>query len=654
MQLGVCYYPEHWPESRWESDAAHMHEIGIRYVRIGEFSWSRIEPDPGRYDWRWLDKAVEILAAAGLKIILGTPTATPPKWLHDQMPDMVAIDEKGNPRNFGSRRHYCFSHTGYRAAAVKIAEAMVKRYGNHPAIAAWQIDNEYGCHDTILSYSNAAANGFRQWLQDKYGDIGKLNTAWGTVFWSMEYRSFDEIDPPLLTVTEPQPSHVLDYRRFASNQVAIFNRLQTDIVRKHAPNADIMHNFMGFFTEFDHHKVSKDIDVAGWDSYPLGFLEQFFFSDEEKSKYGRTSHPDIAAFHHDLYRGCTEKERWWVAEQQPGPVNWARYNPAPLPGMVRLWTLEAMAHGAELVSYFRWRQAPFAQEQMHSGLLRPDGSEDTAAGEARQVAKEIMALPDAQTEQAPVALMFDYESVWATQIQPQGQNYNGLELTFRCYEALRRLGLNVDIISKERDFDGYKIMVIPNLLLIDEAMATRLGQFSGEIIFGPRSGSKTSDLQIPDNLPPGPLRSILPIKVNRVESLRPGLESEGKTVDGQEFRISRWLEHLEIDDQVQTVAQLSDGRPVAVCRAKITYLAAWPDSSLWRNLIESAARKVGIPVQKLPEGLAFRKFGQLCFACNYGPQSINLAEYFESAESFNFKLGGPQIGTAQVAIWEAA
>jgi beta-galactosidase len=154
--------------------------------------------------------------------------------------------------------------------------------------------------------------------------------------------------------------------------VVRFNRRQCDILRAHSPGRDVVHNFMGFFTEFDHHAVGCDLDVASWDSYPLGFLEQFWFSDDEKNAYFRQGHPDIAAFHHDLYRGCTHGGRWSVMEQQPGPVNWARYNPAPLPGMVRLWTIEAMAHGAEMVSYFRWRQVPFAQEQMHAGLLRPD------------------------------------------------------------------------------------------------------------------------------------------------------------------------------------------------------------------------------------------------------------------------------------------
>ena len=231
MKLGCCYYPEHWPEDMWAEDAARMVDIGLSQVRIGEFAWSRIEPQPGQYDWDWLDRAIATLGDAGLEIILGTPTATPPKWLVDSMPDMVAIDAHGNPRGFGSRRHYCFSHAGYREECERIVKLMAERYGRHPAIKAWQTDNEFGCHDTVVSYSEAAAQAFRRWLADTYQNVDAMNTAWGNVFWSMEYLDFDAVDPPNLTVTEPNPAHVLDYRRFASDEVVTFNRLQADIIR---------------------------------------------------------------------------------------------------------------------------------------------------------------------------------------------------------------------------------------------------------------------------------------------------------------------------------------------------------------------------------------------------------------------------------------
>ncbi len=652
MQLGVCYYPEHWPREYWATDAARMADIGIARVRIGEFAWSRIEPEPGRYDWAWLDAAIETLAAAGLKIILGTPTATPPKWLVDQMPDMLAVDAHGNPRNFGSRRHYCFSHAEYRTQSARIVTALVQRYGAHPAITAWQTDNEYGCHDTVVSYSGAAAAAFRIWLCGKYGDIGALNRAWGTVFWSMEYRSFDEVDPPHQTVTEAHPSHTLDYRRFASDEVVSYNRAQVDIIRTHASSADIMHNFMGFFTEFDHHAVGADIDVAGWDSYPLGFLEQFFFTEAEKTEYARTGHPSIAAFHHDLYRSCTKDGRWWVAEQQPGPVNWARYNPAPAPGMVRLWTLEAMAHGAELVSYFRWRQAPFAQEQMHTGLLRPDSSEDIGASEARQVALDIKTIGDThKTRQASVALLFDYESIWAIQIQPQGASYNALELVYRFYCALRRRGLDVDIVSRHHTLDGYQIAAIPCLSVLDDDTARRLKTFDGQIILGPRSGSKTPDFQIPDALAPGALQSLIPVKIVRAESLRPSLGQSGTLPSGAQFRAERWLEHAEFASDVDVIAQLESGMPAALRHERAVYLTVWPDAALLDYVMGDACALAGLPAENLPEGLVCRRLGNLRFAFNYGAAPIDLSDYLAGAEAFEYVLNNAHIAAADVAVW---
>ncbi|QLC25369.1 beta-galactosidase [Parasphingopyxis algicola] len=644
LQLGVCYYPEHWPEDLWGEDARRMAELGIDRVRIGEFAWSRIEPEPGRYDWNWLDRAIATLAGEGLGIILGTPTATPPKWLVDRMPDMLALDVEDRPRGFGSRRHYCFSHEGYRAECARIVAALAERYGENPAIAAWQTDNEYGCHNTTLSYSGSAAAAFRLWLAEKYGDVDALNRAWGTVFWSQDYRSFDAVNLPNLTVTEPNPAHVLDFRRFSSDQVASFNRLQADILREHSPGRDIVHNFMGFYTEFDHHAVGRDLDVATWDSYPLGFLEQFpFFPEEEKQRYARQGHPDVAAFHHDLYRGCSGG-RWWVMEQQPGPVNWARFNPAPLPGMVRLWNLEALAHGAELVSYFRWRQAPFAQEQMHSGLLRPDSSEDVAFAETIMVAEETRALPGPDAgRRAPVALLFSYEAQWLFDTQPQGRSFRYIELAFALYSALRRLGLDIDIVAPDADLSGYRMAVAPSLPILRAAIIDTLAAFDGPLLIGPRSGSKTADFQIPAELPPGPLQSLLPLKVVRVESLRDGLVEEGG-----DFSIARWIEHVETDLDAEFSA---GGRGIVLQQDLRRYLAGWPDDRLLASVLGRMAAEAGLETLALPADLRVRRHGDHVFAFNHGPDTIALADHVPDAGADGFLIGSAELPPAGVAVW---
>ncbi|HZG09493.1 MAG TPA: beta-galactosidase [Allosphingosinicella sp.] len=641
MKLGVCYYPEQWPESLWVDDARRMRAMGLSRVRIGEFAWLRLEPEPGRFDWVWLDRAIAILHEAGLDVVLGTPTATPPKWLVDAKPDILAWDEGGRPRRFGSRRHYCFSSAAYRKEAARICSAVCERYGRHPAVVAWQTDNEYGCHDTILSYSPGAAVAFRRWLAARYTSVDALNAAWGNAFWSQEYRSFGEVDPPNLTVTEANPAHRLDYQRFASDEVVSFNRMQTQIIRRHSPGRDLVHNFMGFFTGFDHFAVAADLDVATWDSYPLGFLDQGWDDAATKLLYLRQGHPDFAAFHHDLYRGCG-RGRMWVLEQQPGPVNWAPNNPAPLPGMVRLWTLEACAHGAELVSYFRWRQAPFGQEQMHAGLLRPDNSDGPAAAEVAAVAAELRRLPDAKPRPAPVALLFSYEAQWMLGIQPQGEAFGPLRLAFEFYTAVRALGLDVDILPPDADLTGYQLVIAPSLPVIDDKLAAG----PAHMLFGPRSGSKTREFQIPADLPPGPLQQRLPLRVTAVESLRPGYS---ETVPGSGGSVINWLEHVET--ALAPRLSTAGGRGLWYQSGRTHYLAGWPNAALLLEIVAALADECGLAVRPLPEGLRLRRHGDVQFAFNYAPHEVDLGDLVP--EGTTLLLGSRKLPAAGVAAWPA-
>lgn len=235
--LGVCYYPEHWPEAIWAEDAQRMRALGLSTVRIGEFAWSRLEPVPGNYDFAWFDRAIDILGEAGLRVVIGTPTATPPKWLVDRDPAMLPVDPRtGRVRGFGSRRHYDFSSEAYRLEAVRITTALARRYGTNRHVAGWQTDNELCCHDTAPSGSDAARDAFRRWCAARYTTIETLNAAWGNVFWSMEYRDFDEIELPILTVTETSPAHRLAWRRFSSDQVIAWHQAMVDAIRAHAKN----------------------------------------------------------------------------------------------------------------------------------------------------------------------------------------------------------------------------------------------------------------------------------------------------------------------------------------------------------------------------------------------------------------------------------
>ncbi|SUZ32769.1 Beta-galactosidase [Roseibaca ekhonensis] len=612
--LGVCYYPEHWPEAQWHDDAARMVASGLTWVRIGEFAWSRLEPDPGKLEFDWLDRAIDVLGDAGLQVVLGTPTATPPRWMLDRHPDMLAVDADGRPRKFGSRRHYCFSHRGYLAECKRIVALLAERYGRNPHVAAWQTDNEYGCHDTILSYSDAARMAFRDWLAQRYQSLDALNRAWGNVFWSMEYAGFDEIDLPNLTVTEPNPAHVMDFRRFASDQVVAFNRAQVDILRRHT-SAPIAHNYMGRETGFDHYAVAADLDIASWDSYPIGFLsDRLEASDDHKAAFLRQGDPDFQAFHHDLYR-AVGRGRWWVMEQQPGPVNWAPYNPAPLPGMVRLWTWEAFAHGAETVCYFRWRQAPFGQEQMHAGLLRPDSAPAPGLAEAEAVARELADSPQAQAAPADVALVFDYASAWAWDTQPQGADFDYVRLCFAWYRALRRLGLNIDIIAPDTaDLSRWRVVLAPGLFTLSDSLRAALPSCQGAVVFGPRANSRLPDFSIPSDL--GPSLPGLDCRVARVESLPPGstvgLESGGHFV--------HWAEDL--DTRAEVVLARANGQPAMVRADGLHYLAGWPDDDTLFAVLRDLCHAQGLATMDLPPALRTRSDGRTRFWFNHGSQTI--------------------------------
>ncbi|MFZ1479502.1 MAG: beta-galactosidase [Paracoccaceae bacterium] len=622
--LGVCYYPEHWPEAQWAEDARRMADTGLTWVRIGEFAWGRMEPEPGRHDWGWLDRAMDTLGAAGLKVVLGTPTATPPKWVLERYPDMLAVDAMGHPRKFGSRRHYCFSHAGYLEECRRIVMAMARRYGRHPALGAWQTDNEYGCHDTVISYSDAARTAFRDWLRGQFpasggngGDIGALNRAWGNVFWSMDYADFDDIDLPNLTVTEPNPAHSHAFLRFSSAQVARFNRAQVEMIRAHS-DAPIAHNYMGRVTEFDHFEVGADLDIASWDSYPLGFLEdRVGASAEEQRHFARQGDPDFQAFHHDLYR-AVGRGRWWIMEQQPGPVNWAPYNPAPLPGMVRFWTWEAFAHGAEAVCYFRWRQVPFAQEQMHAGLLRPDSQAAPALAEARQVAAELVEARESVPAQAPVALIFDYAADWAWKVQPHGRGLSYFALVFDHYKALRRAGQSVDILPPSvRDFTGYRAVFAPGLMQMPDALKAALAGAEAEVVIGPRSGARTADFAIPLPLPPA--YPGLGLTVSRVESLRPDMPLAvvgGGTITGY---------REELESPTKAFFTDTEGRAVAIRQGRLCYVGGWGDAALLDRLVADVAARAGLETLALPYGVRVRDTGAERFWFNHNPHAVETA-----------------------------
>ena len=621
MSLGVCYYPEHWPRDRWEGYAGRMREAGLTYVRIVEFAWSRMEPAAGRLDWEWLDEAIEVLHREGLKVVLCTPTATPPAWLIRDHPEILPVDAGGRVRNFGSRKHYDHASPVYREHSRRITRAMAGRYGEHPAVVGWQTDNEFGCHNTTRSYGPASRDAFRPWLKTRYGTLDVLNEVWGAVFWSQEYTAWDQIDPPNLTVTEPNPSHVLDYARFASDMVAEFQAEQVAILRELSPGRWVTHNFMMFFGDFDHYRASEVLDFVTWDSYPTGMLEGSSLPDEIKRRFARVGHPDLISFNHDLYRGLKDGRAFWVMEQQCGQINWAASNPLPAEGAVALWTAQAHAHGASTVSYFRWRAATMAQELMHSGLLRHDETPDRGIAE---VAGLELTSPANDPVATPIALLHDYESLWAYDAQPHSAGASYWAQVFSYYVALRGLGLDVDIRHPSQDLSGYRLIVAPALQLMDEDRAAGLAAAAAHahLIFGPRTAYRTMSGRVPEDGQPGPLRDLVGWRLRNVDSLRPGLVVHA---DGHE--VMTWGESYMPRDGATTEFTYDDGplagQAAVVRNGSVTTIGAWSTSLISSVLAERCA-ELGIATEPMPEGARVARRGDVATYLNFNAETMKL------------------------------
>jgi beta-galactosidase len=460
-----------------------MAESGLEIVRIGEFAWAQIEPSAGVFDWEWLDTAIETLTAAGLHVMLGTPTATPPIWLTQQSPAILAHGPDLSPRPVGSRRFTCPTSPTYRREAERIVRAVTDRYASHPAVVAWQIDNEPGNHDSARCWCNTCQRAFSEWLEDRFdGDIARLNTAWGTIFWSQVYPDFASVKLPRPTMTPHSPHLLLAHRRFSSAQMTSFLARQVAIVRAAAPTAEITTNHFIGDIHVDQAAMAK---IAGMD--PIGAHDNY--------PQGFDGPPDVA-FAHDHARGLAGPNgRGWVMEQQPGPINWTPYNPPVGPGQVRLWSWQAALHGIDTLLYFRWRAGTHGQEQYHAGLLRHDASPDRGLSEATRFVREVKSAPAlAVRPKAKAAVLFSVEDAWALEIDPHLRGLTHRQLVVAAHRALGRLAVDADVVAPTDDLTRYRVVLAPALHLHNEARESsiRAALDAGTtVVLGPRSLVKT-------------------------------------------------------------------------------------------------------------------------------------------------------------------
>ena len=634
LSLGVCDYPEHVPQPLWAGYARDQKALGLEFVRLAEFAWSRMEPRPGEYDWAWLDEAVETSAAAGLKVVLCTPTAAPPAWLVEAHPEILPVGRDGQVKSFGSRRHYDFSSAVYREHSRRITRAVAERYGRHPAVVGWQTDNEFGWGDTAQSFSPAAHAAFHAWLERRYGTVDALNAAWGNVFWSMDYSGWAQVPLPHHAVSEINPAHALDFLRFSSGEVAAFQAEQVALLRKHSPGRFVTHNYMGFFSAYDHYEVSRGLDFASWDSYPTGTIQAIhewkLLAPHFALDYARTGHPDVTAFNHDLYRGMVTPGAgqatpgFWVMEQQCGQVNWAPANPLPAPGAVALWTEQAWAHGADAVSYFRWRAATVGQEVLHSGLLRHSGRPDQ--GHREVGALRPQALPLAPTR-ARVALLHDYESLWLYNLQPHSEGLNYWAQTFTYYRALRALGVDVDILHPDRDLSGYAVVVAPALTLMTPERAAHLAASAGHsrLVFGPRTAFRTAAGGTPETGQFGDLAGLIGAELSRYDSLYAGMTQDVEGEGGARHSAHAWAESYDLAGAEALWHYRGgplDGEAAVVRHGAVTTVGAHSES-LVRGVLRGALREAGVETAELPEGIRLTRRGPHTLLQNWTGESVH-------------------------------
>jgi beta-galactosidase len=563
MRIGVDYYPEHWPEERWETDAQLMAEAGISVVRVGEFAWSRFEPRSGDVGFAWLDRAVSVLATRGIGVVMGTPTATPPQWLcseADAEGDPVyQVDHEGRRRGFGTRRHYCHNHPRYRQESERMVRAQAEHYAGNPAIIAWQLDNEFGCHDTTVCFCDHCRSAFQDWLETRYGTIDALNAAWGTVFWSQEYQSFADVIVPAFTAVEQpgrfthNPALLLDYQRFSSDSVVAYQEIQLDVIRA-VSSAPITHNFMGHFADIDYYDLAKDLDFVSWDNYPV-------------NQWG-ASEARSTSMAHDITRG-TKRKNFWVMEQLSGPCGWAVYGATPEPGRIRLWNYQGVAHGADAIVHFRWRPALFGTEQYWFGVLDHDGKPRRRYEEITGVAQEFAKL-DSRLQgtayPADTLILRSFDNLWSQRFQPHadGLSYEG-QLT-AWYRSLARAGVQCDVADLPDDASGYTLIVAPQLNLTTPELETRLRAWveaGGTLVLTFRSGTRTWENAMRTETIPGPFADMAGVEVEEFDALSGArsvsIQPSGGAVMAVAGTASIWMDVLHPGEGTEVIATYSAG-----------------------------------------------------------------------------------------------
>ncbi len=549
---GADYNPEQWlhDKSIWDEDMRLLQLANCNELSVGIFSWSTLEPQEGQYDFSFLDETIERIGKAGGKVILATPSGARPRWLAEKYPEVLRVGPDGVREHFRARHNHCPTSPVYREKVRKINSLLAQRYGNNDTVVAWHISNEYGgqCRCELCT------NAFRDYLRKKFdGDIEKLNRAYWTTFWSHNYDSFDQIEPPGDHTEVAVHGLNLDWRRFVTEQTISFIENETAPIREHSPHLPVTINMMFEFYDLDYHKVSRVIDIASWDSYPE------WHSGDDAIMAEKT------AFWHDLYRSLKDRP-FLLMESTPSLVNWKPYNKLKAPGLDVLSSMQAVAHGSDSVQYFQWRKSRGSSEKFHGAVVSHDGTEHTrvfrSVQETGRLLKQLDQITGTLTN-AKAAVIFDWENMWALD-DCQGYAQHDKKYFDTCYAYHRQFwqrGIDCDIVSPKADLSRYQIVVAPMLYLVDEETARNLegyvrggGNLYGTYMLGTVD---ETDLCHLGGIPGLGLRQVFGILAEEIDTLYPH-DRQHAQLDGQLHELVDYCEVIH-PEGAKVLATYDDG-----------------------------------------------------------------------------------------------
>ncbi|TQL18759.1 beta-galactosidase [Streptomyces sp. SLBN-134] len=570
LAFGGDYNPEQWPESVWDEDVRLMREAGVTMVSAGIFSWALLQPAPGVYDFGWLDRNLDLLHDAGIRVDLGTPTVVPPAWFYRAHPDALPVTEDGVRLEFGSRGAICHSNADYRAAAANITTKLAERYGDHPALAMWHVHNEYGV-PVSACYCESCAAHFRRWLEREYGTVDGVNEAWGTAFWGQHYAAFDEINPPRRTPTVGNPAQALDYRRFADATMRENFTAERDILHRLSPDVPVTTNFMTALSQCD------SVDYWAW-----GREADLVTNDHYLITDGRRTHVNLAMAA-DLTRSVAGGAPWLLLEHSTSGVNWQPRNPAKAPGQMARNSLAHVARGSDGAMFFQWRQSRRGAEKFHSAMLPHGGTETRVFREVTELGAAIDSLAPVRgtRTEADAAVLWDWHSWWAQNLDWRpSEDHDARERADAYYEALYDHHLTVDFAHPEADLSRYPLVVVPALYLMTEAAGSNLREYvenGGTLVVSYFSGIVDEHDAVHEGPYPGALRDVLGLTVEEFSPLLRGERVRLDGPDGAGLDADVWTEFV-VPRGAETVWTYADGltagRP-AVTRHRLGEGTAW-------------------------------------------------------------------------------